>query len=62
MTADRVDIQRAVDRLPAVQRQAINLVFWCGYTEEEAAGRMGMHRKQLQRHIGRGVAGIRGSL
>lgn len=62
MQADRADIQRAMSQLPAVQREAIELVYVWGYTEAEAAGRMGMHRKQLQRHLGRGVAGIRGSL
>ena len=62
MQADRADIVRAISQLPAVQRRAIDLVFYCGYTTEEAAEQMGMHRTQLRRHLGRGVAGIRGSL
>lgn len=58
-TADISDLARALDRLPAVQREALILLGGHGFSAEEAAAICGVPAATMRARAARGRAGLR---
>jgi RNA polymerase sigma-70 factor (ECF subfamily) len=55
----RLDLDRALGALPALQRRAVEAIFLCGYTYEEAAELVEVPLGTLKRAQTRGLAQLR---
>lgn len=50
-----LDLRRALQRLTDTQREALRLVM-AGYTQREAAERLGVSRRSVRDRLGRAIA------
>lgn len=50
-----LDLSRAMQRLTDTQREALRLVM-AGYTQREAAARLGVSRRSVRDRLGRAIA------
>jgi RNA polymerase sigma-70 factor (ECF subfamily) len=55
----RDEIRASLDSLPLAQREAIELIFWSGYTRREAADRLGVPLGTLHTRIRLGMEKLR---
>ncbi len=58
----RIDLARALDRLPRRQRQTLVLRYFADLSEAEAAAAMGVSVGTVKQHASRGIAALRREL
>ncbi len=59
---DRLDVLRAVSRLPLPQREALVLVEWLGYSMEEAGSVLGIEAVSVRGRLHRARSSLRRTL